>query len=190
MALRGLPSIGAYNTLGGPTGATNLITNGGFETDTTGWSTLGTNTIQRVTSDQHSGAACLQVTRGDQPQHGARYAITFPAAGMYTISAWVKFSADAGLSSGLPIRLDGVTDDVLGVNVAADPAILDVWQRVYMVTTIVTDLDGIIVVGTTTWTLGTSFMLDDVQVEAGPAATPYVPTDGATASRTAMKWIA
>jgi hypothetical protein len=44
-----------------PTG-TNLVTNPGFETDTTGWATWDGSTIARVTTKAKYGDACLQIT--------------------------------------------------------------------------------------------------------------------------------
>jgi len=41
--------------------AANLITNGGFETNTNGWAIFAGGAISRITSDFYVGAACLQV---------------------------------------------------------------------------------------------------------------------------------
>src|SRR3990167_8608460 len=43
---------------------TNLCTNGGFETNTTGWTTSGTSTIERSTAQAKFGAASAKCTRG------------------------------------------------------------------------------------------------------------------------------
>ena len=42
--------------------STNIVTNGGLETNTTGWVAQGTNTIARSTEQARSGAASLKVT--------------------------------------------------------------------------------------------------------------------------------
>lgn len=87
----------------------NVITNAGFETNTSGWTGQASpaSTITRITSDFHSGAASLQVTASS----GVRGAY-FSASNMmlknhrYKISFWAK---GASASGNMQIAVNGST---------------------------------------------------------------------------------
>jgi len=78
---------------------TNIVTNGGFTTDTTGWAATGGgtgNAIARYTSDFHTTPASLNIT-ATSGTRSARYA----TAGMllnhrYKISFWAKGASASG----------------------------------------------------------------------------------------------
>ena len=73
--------------------ATNLVTNGDFTTDTSGWVVGGSNTIVRSTAKAHVGAASALCTYVDDAVL-ASYAITLPAGSVpYTVTAWVYIPA-------------------------------------------------------------------------------------------------
>ena len=66
----------------------NLITNFDFETDTTGWTTGGTNTIAASTAQFKFGAKSLLCTYQDNDVL-ASYAIVLPAAASYDSGLWL-----------------------------------------------------------------------------------------------------
>jgi len=74
---------------------TNLITNPSFETNTTGWTTLGTMSIARTTSTACVGSASAQLTNGS----GASFLSAYPSSRIpvvngetYTFSYYIKNS--------------------------------------------------------------------------------------------------
>ena len=107
------------------------VTNPGFEVDTTGWAGDSGGSIARVTTDAHSGVACLSVTAagaGDGAVHsmtgtffsqayGARYVATFWARRFSGARRWAMELGDSG-------------GDVATVEL---PDLSDAWRR-YTVT--------------------------------------------------------
>lgn len=177
-------SVGIWET------TTNLIANGGFETDTTGWIALAAgSSIARSTTRSKFGSASLRVvcdgTLIDQGCFGTPYT-TIAAVTIYTASVWVY--VESGATS---LRL--VIDEFL--------------TNVYVGTTVyqsVTGVRGEWVRLTATWTSeaainqaalsvrnvaaeATTFHVDGIQIEQKPIATPYVETNGTTASRTSSR---
>lgn len=127
-----------------PLWPTNYVTNPGFETNTTGWSTFGTNTIARSTTRSKYGGASLLVTY----QNDLRLASTSVSVPdknrMYTAFAWVYIPAnwDGGQ---ITIGDDGIFSGAAyqtGVN--ANMLLRDQWQRVFYTYTIGDDVDGAI----------------------------------------------
>ena len=84
--------------------AGNLFSNPGFETNTTGWNT-NASTMARITSDDYTGVASLEVTRQAGSGSGIFSLVTGLTAGMnYYASAWVKVptgQANASLAVGI-----------------------------------------------------------------------------------------
>lgn len=153
---------------------TNLCTNGGFESNTTGWTG-----VTRVTSQAKFGSASGEVSPGTAP---ASFGITLTAAA-YTASCWIY----------IPAAYDGTQVQIAFANFAsatgtltanANMAITDEWQKVDCpgATPNAGDLAGHIVVQDT-GAPTSAIYIDGVQVEAQPLATPYVETNGGTASR-------
>ena len=72
----------------------NLVTNGSFELDTTGWSANGTNAsiARQAESTAPFGGAALQVTTTATPSSlaGAKFSVTLNSATIYAFSAYVK----------------------------------------------------------------------------------------------------
>lgn len=181
--------------------ATNLVTNGGFETNFIGWSKIAALEIgQRIITDAKFGSACAQLYEsspagaGEYIQSGLITGLS--AATAYTASAWVKAvsksganagalsiwwytSADAFISASVVTFTTGTFDWTRFINTATSPA-LTAKARVVFST------DGA--------TAATAFDIhvDGIQFETGSIATPYIETDGATASRSAgrvqMPW--
>ncbi|MGQ0804673.1 MAG: phage head spike fiber domain-containing protein, partial [Actinomycetota bacterium] len=172
---------------------TNLFANGGLESDTVRWGQeAGVSTIERTTGQSKFGSASLLVTLtgSGSPQVNApsQYSRIPVAAGTtYTFSAWVKqlggaarslkatilwtnsfgdtFSAEAGVVVGAQV---GSYRRVV-VSAAAPAGAVTAWTRV--------ELTGA--------AAGETFSVDGAQFEAQRLATPYVHTDGASASRSA-----
>lgn len=193
MAFVGHPTVGPHNAIGRPSGATNLVTNGGFETNVTGWVAGASNgPVTRVTTRSKFGAAsgnCAWNTGGAKFLHA--FSITLTAAA-HTVSAWVYIPANW---DGGPIRMGqtGFTSAVIASQPDANMALTDQWQRIQMVfTPNGADLTGFIAIeiNGADPSNGRMIGLDGVQVETGSIATPYIETDGASASRDPLKWVA
>jgi hypothetical protein len=165
--------------------ATNLVTNGGFETDTTGYFTAGTNALvsTNLVGANKYGARVLQFTAGDNALI-FRYPITLTAA-QHQYSAWVYVPSNWD-GAALQVRVDGFTSGINNAtNNPVNMALRDQWQRVVCnFTPVVGDLAGelrIIRTGTAP-TVGRTFWADGVQCEVGSLATPYIETNGSTAT--------
>ena len=159
---------------------TNLVTNGGFETNTTGWTTGGTNTIAVSAAQQKFGAQSCLATYADNAVL-ADFAITITNA-EHTVSCWVYIPTDY---DGDGVELRQLNYTVAASAVAADLGIRDAWQRLTLTFTPGADVIGNIQINNTgAAPTATRFLyVDGVQVELQPLATPYVETDGGTASR-------
>lgn len=88
---------------------TNLITNGGFESGTTGWAvwgaTLGT------TTDAHSGTSAAKVSNRKNPWDAINTNLTsiIKSGQSYTLTAWVKIpSPAANFRATIQLDVDGV----------------------------------------------------------------------------------
>jgi hypothetical protein len=171
---------------------TNLITNGGLETNTTGWNVFQC-TVARITSRSKFGAACGRCTVVATPgtydtTHNT--AISGATAGrVYTASIWVYAEgAVVGKNGFLKLAEEGGSAGYLeSVNNFVFQA---GWQRVTLTRTIVgnnqTNLR--LIIGRTGSVLAAEYFdFDGAQMELcesiAPIATPYIHTDGATATR-------
>ena len=158
--------------------ATNLVTNGGFETNNTGWVNEG-GTNSRITSEFKFGAASGQiVTDNAAANEGAYHAFAGAAATEYTCSAWVRGAL------GGTVRI-ALSDDVSGKQASATATLTPVWQRIEVTATTGGGSVTFRVYVETNVQQDMTFEIDGVQVEANDIATPYVETDGGTASRSA-----
>ena len=189
-----IPSI-APGPIGRPKAATNLVTNGGFETNTTGWAAAGAGaTLSRVTNDSAEGAACASVAcdggtarQGLQLSSGSRAAVT-PGA-TYTLQARLKM--DAGLT--YEVGFDQYTAISGGAFVSGNQATGTAtgdWQSVTLTVTVSGTTNGLAVFVRKNNVTAATVKADAIQVEAGSISTPYIATDGGTASRNALKWVA
>lgn len=167
--------------------AENLVANGGFETNATGYISSGSNSTVRSTAQAKFGSASGLCTYGGTVGSGcAVYGITLTAA-IHAISAWVYVPAafDGG---GLSLAIGNFVGGS-GTTGTVNMLLRDQWQRVTAsVTPVGGDLAGDVRLTLTGSqpTPGTDFVyIDGVQVELGSLATPYIETDGATASREA-----
>jgi carbohydrate binding protein with CBM4/9 domain len=89
-------------TAGGGGGGVNLITNSGFETNTTGWSVFGGSaTITSTTAQAHSGTQSLVITGRTQPYQGPQYSVLSLATpgASYSLSLWGKLPSSNSTGS-------------------------------------------------------------------------------------------
>jgi parallel beta-helix repeat protein len=155
-------------TIAGPP---NLVGNPGFETNTTGWGTVGTGvTLQRVAGGHsgswqaqlaNGGTAPVEITLNDSPNW-----IKTTSSGTYTLSAWVR--AD---TAGATIKLK-VREYVGTTNVGSSSTSIVVgttWQKIQLTYVPVSagsstlDLN----VYQSSAPVGASFFVDDVSITLG-----------------------
>lgn len=186
---RASSAVGVADTsMGVYPGSNNVVANGGFETDASGWSVLGSTVLARVLELAKFGVACGRVvTPGVSTSEGVFY---LPAAGtaaagqVWTASAWVKGPPGAQLEVQAIARDSGSTN-LLTVTTAF--VATGDWQRVQATITTPASTSRVAV---TVYTAGAAaqalvYWVDGVQVEQTPAATPYINTSGAAAGRVA-----
>lgn len=160
----------------------------------------GSGTRTRVTTDSKFGSACCFVEptagatfRGVIWQDSASGTTKMPAssATIYTFSAWVKAQSPAtqlriaaDCYDATPTYLGGLTGSV-GGSWTIEPE--QGWVRIYVTGTTpvgTTQFDPEVSLATTD---GKKFWVDGYQVEQQPLATPYIETNGSTASRSASQ---
>lgn len=183
-----IPDIGPISALGRPKASTNLIANGGFESNATGWSGRnGSETVSRITSWAAEGAAAGNIlltaaSAGEGAYHG------FSGAPSTQYTATVTVVPDAGVTARIYL-FDNVGSFVGGESVVGDGTTA---TRLKVTATMGAGAVTfrVYVRCETASQAGKSIKFDGVQVEAGPVATPYIPTAGAVASREGLMWIA
>lgn len=161
---------------------TNLVTNGNFETNTSGWALSqsgGTNSMTRVGTSSEFGSSSLDLnSTGAATNTGARNSFAFSASTTYTVSAWYKtLQVGAGASP----RLIAVYNSPQSTATATASTTIDgQWHRI--TTTFTTDstsqasdyvefrFNGTVSSGTY------EYLIDGVQLEAKNTATPYADT--------------
>lgn len=171
---------------------TNLCANGGFETalssgDT--WAARGTGvSVARVTSDAKFGAACASCTMGASWQSDWGIAILgtdipVSPSTVYTVSAWVKSDGVKAVTIKVYERDGGGTP--IGSPIIGQSSTSLSWTKVSLTyTSNASAAYAQLIIGTSgSSDVSFTFYVDGVQVEQQPLATPYVETNGATASR-------
>jgi hypothetical protein len=74
--------------------ASNIVTNGSFETNTTGWAAKGSGgSISQITSQHYIGSGAMQVVTGVSANAGASFNVSLSAGSFYTITFMVKSSS-------------------------------------------------------------------------------------------------
>ena len=169
--------------------ATNLVTNGGFETNTIGYglyTAAGTaGSLARVNTDAKFGGASLRViTTGDGVGQGfAKTSITGSTSSPYSVSMWVKAPVGALLTLSLAEYLAAAFVRVTGNSEYTGTGN---WDRVTFSGTTGAGMDKLIAsFFTRTSAQALTFYVDGFQIETGLVPTPYIETDGGTASRSA-----
>jgi len=161
-------------------GTTNLVSNGGMETNATGWTAGGSNTVTRDTSRAKFGSASLKAAYQNNIQLGLFNNITVTSGQTYTASAWVYVP---GSYNGTQPQLE-----IDSASVAIPLGTRNAWQRVKVTFTATSSSENLTLIERgTVPTAGQSIYLDGVQVENKPIATPYAETNGAPATRAAAR---
>lgn len=158
---------------------TNLVTNGGFETNATGWNAVSA-AIARVTAQFKFGAASGEIVSSNLVANEGAYHNFTATAAVYTVSAWVRGAA--GGTVRMAVRDSGGLNPQTGTAVTLTSS----WQRITLTTTALTAATWRCYVETNVQQ-NITFQADGVQAELQPLATPYVHTDGATAARAAAR---
>lgn len=154
----------------------NLVANPSFEVDTTGWSAFNSGTLSRVTSQQYSGTASLQVVSSGGANSGVQGALytSLTASSSYTYS--VYFKAPIGVFVGL--QLDSYTTGLAYVATAFGQLVGNgAWQRLSVTAPLgstETALRPYIYVNNNAQT----FYLDAAMLQVGSTAISYF--DGST----------
>lgn len=165
---------------------TNLEPNGGFETNATGWATGGANTIVRSSEQKKFGSWSLKCTY--QNSLTLAFDTLTLTAVAHSLSGWVYIPSgwDGGTVRISCANFTGISGTLV---VDANMALRDQWQRLELpnVTPAGGDLVGnpLNFVAATNPSAGKFIYVDGGQVEAQVYPTPYVHTDGGTASRVA-----
>lgn len=173
--------------------ATNLMTNGGFETAVAPWGPGAGATIARAVGPSKFGAACglFSATAATDGLTVNQPAIPVVAGTAYTFSFWVLRAAGARNIRAQLNWLNAASGVISAV--FSPPGFLGsttTWQRVTFTATAPAGavnvyayvrLEGGVVAA------GDAYYLDGAQFEAAAIATPYVHTDGATATRNAAR---
>lgn len=171
---------------------TNLNDNGGFETNASGISTDNCNVVSS-TDYSKFGSRSLKATsiaNGNYQVH--RFNIVFPPTfGIpYTVSVWVRGEAGSiGDAGRLVLKAAGGANPDGDITTPVDFTFTGEWQR-YVITGSLDYADRTTIYASVylySGTAGESFYMDGLQSEQQPIATPYVETDGATATRNAAR---
>lgn len=158
---------------------TNLITNGGFETNTAGWTDVSSTTT-RITTQFKFGAASGNVVTSNLTVNEGPYQNFTATAAIYTVSAWVR--GDAGGTVRVAVRDNAGANAQLGTAVTLTSS----WQRITLTTTALTAATWRTYIETNVQQ-SITFQIDGVQAELSSMATPYVETNGSTATRAAAR---
>lgn len=167
--------------------ATNLCTNGGFETNTTGWATFTDRTL--ASSDEQAKFGSRSMKASASATLGAttvaQFQVTIATTTTFTVGFWlyIPSSWTGGNILFQAINYSGAT--LPGATVA-NLSLRDQWQRLTYTFTTAADGVGAMQIATqTSWVSGESVYIDGFQLETGSIATPYIETDGFTETRTA-----
>lgn len=160
-------------------GTTNLCTNGGFESNTTGWTTQNGATLTRDATQVKFGTQAARLVKpGSSAYEGAVFSSVAVTNGLaYTISAWIYGAAG-----------DAYILAAANTNIAATGTLgVTGWNRVSASGTATSTASGNITIEGTATPAATTWWIDGVQFEQKSIATPYVETNGAAVSRTGAR---
>ncbi len=185
----GLTGPYAGSSIGVWEATTNLVTNGGFETSTTGYTPINC-TITRSGAQFKFGSFSGLITPSATSYYVSN-GITISGATtglVYTFSVWI-YGTGSIVGKALQLLIDE-TGGASGLGRTTQAiTILAGWNRYSATRTVVendrTGMNILVYDGNNTYVSGDLLYVDGVQLEAQPIATPYVHTDGGTASRTA-----
>lgn len=160
---------------------TNLDTNGGFESNLTGWAGTATRSHPNPAPWKRFGQRSMKVVTTGANQTVERDVSGLTASTVYTRSIWVRREEAAAVIT-VAIRNNANSADLASVTVPA--AVGE--HRV----TVTATLEAGQTVAKTRVTIsasGVTCYLDGAQLEQQPLATPYVRTDGAAVTRGAAR---
>lgn len=168
--------------------ATNLYPNGGFESGTSTWINGARATWSRSSEQAKFGTYSGKLTcdgTGTQLGISGNLSGILSTTTQYVISMWVYIPS--GWDGGNVVASDaGTFSGATIVNGTASAALVDQWQRITMTLLTAADVNGnVYLYSSSTPTSGKAIYIDGFQLETGSIATPYIETDGGTASRSA-----
>lgn len=188
MTFRGHPTVAPLHTTGRPTGATNLVTNGGFETNFTGWVAENESggTSGRSTAASLFGAASayfIATTPADNAGVRMTTSVAAASGSTFTASAFIRSLETTELA--LRIAEYDAGDSFLRLGAAVHTEFTDdgEFTRITATATMGASTTQARLFVNTWGSQSAEFYVDGVQFEAGSIATPYIETDGGTASR-------
>ena len=161
----------------------NLLTNPSFQTNTTGWSGVGSATIARSTSDSVFGSSCLAVTKAAASNSGvslaSRVAVTQNLS--YAVSAYVKIPSSSEDGS-LQIKVEWFTAVAGGSSISSTTSSLVAvtsgsdWVRIAKIATAPATAAGamISVIQPTAGTASKIFLVDAALLEQASAVNLYI----------------
>lgn len=159
--------------------AINLCTNGGFESNTAGWTAQGPNTISSSTDFALFGTKSMKITLNDVGNfRSVLYAATLTPV-VHTLSAYIYIPVGTPIANGAAIE---VRDWTGGTGTDTESAEINIstagnWVRRYLnLTPAGGDLTGNFYINFHGGTVGSILYVDGVQIETGPYATAYVDT--------------
>lgn len=177
--------------------ATNLVTNGGFETNTTGWGTAGSGTVsitRTASTGMFGGFVGRVVCADDAPNQGIYFgtptAIPATAGTVYSVAIDIALVSGSGTTN-LWIEWQDAGGTSTGTTVLTEFAIPSTRTRKILTGTApVGTTKALVIVNRITGNTGfVTYDVDGLQFEAGPIATPYIETNGITATRSAGRVI-
>ncbi len=156
------------------TDSANLVTNGSFEINTTGWVAEGSSTISRTTSSPtpYLGLGQLKVVTTAAANDGAKYAYALASTTQYTLTAFARLdSGSAAMATFQMGRADNGSTDTSCLT--AQTVVTGGWTRFTCTFTTGTTSGSPYVYFKQTDAAVHTFYLDAVKLEAAAAATPY-----------------
>lgn len=141
----------------------NNVTNPSFETDTSGWTTYGTNTIARSTTRAKYGSASLLATYQNDLRLASAAVTATDKNRTYTGFAWIYIPSNWN-GGQIQITDDGQFAGAGFINnVNANMALVDQWQRIFFTYTLADDnAGGIFIRAASAPTAGRQIYIDGV----------------------------
>jgi len=173
-------------------GTTNLVTNGGFETNLTGWTAFQA-TLTRITSRFKFGTASMRVTvSSNKTSYSADVGASLSGATAnrtFSGSFWV-YAEGSAVGKTLTAILREQGGAAGNQETSVNRTLTAGWQRVSVTRTLAqNDRTSVHLLASrpSGATSGEHLDLDGAQIEEKAVATPYVQTNGAAASRAAAR---
>lgn len=156
---------------------TNLCTNGDFETNVTGWTAAGSNTIARSTAQAKYGSASARCTYGNggggDTNVGSWPCTLTPVQQVFSKWVWIPSSPNY-TGSGVTLSAEGFTSAAGTLSASANLSLRDQWQRLTIAfTPAAGDLAGFLVARAIGAANTNFFYIDGIQIEKGSVATTF-----------------